>query len=66
MEKGTGLPVNLTQFRGIIAILQWWSFNVLVIIMNKWIFQVGNSNSHTCLVPMFVPLPTMSPSVFVL
>ncbi|KAI8550995.1 hypothetical protein RHMOL_Rhmol06G0150200 [Rhododendron molle] len=26
--------------RSIIAILQWWGFNVTVIIMNKWIFQV--------------------------
>ncbi|KAL2503570.1 GDP-mannose transporter GONST5 [Abeliophyllum distichum] len=25
--------------RSILAILQWWSFNVTVIIMNKWIFQ---------------------------
>jgi hypothetical protein len=26
--------------RGILSVLQWWGFNVLVIIMNKWIFQV--------------------------
>lgn len=26
-------------FRAVIAILQWWGFNVAVIIMNKWIFQ---------------------------
>jgi drug/metabolite transporter (DMT)-like permease len=39
MDKGTSLPVSLTQLRGIVAILQWWAFNVLVIIMNKWIFQ---------------------------
>ncbi|KAK7275659.1 hypothetical protein RIF29_16780 [Crotalaria pallida] len=26
-------------FRSLLAILQWWSFNVTVIIMNKWIFQ---------------------------
>ncbi|XP_043722482.1 UDP-galactose transporter 1-like [Telopea speciosissima] len=26
-------------FRAILAILQWWGFNVTVIIMNKWIFQ---------------------------
>ncbi|KAL2467729.1 GDP-mannose transporter GONST5 [Forsythia ovata] len=25
--------------RSILAIFQWWSFNVTVIIMNKWIFQ---------------------------
>nr|GMD05880.1 UDP-galactose transporter 1 [Ipomoea batatas] len=28
-----------TMIRSIIAILQWWFFNVAVIIMNKWIFQ---------------------------
>ena len=27
--------------RSIIAIVQWWGFNVTVIIMNKWIFQVS-------------------------
>lgn len=26
--------------RSVLAILQWWGFNVTVIIMNKWIFQV--------------------------
>ncbi|KAL8216208.1 hypothetical protein R6Q57_023045 [Mikania cordata] len=26
-------------FRSVFAIFQWWSFNVAVIIMNKWIFQ---------------------------
>ncbi|KAG1328074.1 putative UDP-galactose transporter 1 [Cocos nucifera] len=26
-------------FRAVLAILQWWGFNVTVIIMNKWIFQ---------------------------
>lgn len=26
--------------RSILAILQWWGFNVTVIIINKWIFQV--------------------------
>lgn len=26
--------------RSILAIVQWWGFNVTVIIMNKWIFQV--------------------------
>ncbi|KAJ4950763.1 hypothetical protein NE237_027595 [Protea cynaroides] len=26
-------------FRPLLAILQWWGFNVTVIIMNKWIFQ---------------------------
>ncbi|CAN0893295.1 GDP-mannose transporter GONST5 [Linum grandiflorum] len=28
-----------TVFRSLLAILQWWGFNVTVIIMNKWIFQ---------------------------
>ncbi|XP_031496135.2 UDP-galactose transporter 1-like isoform X13 [Nymphaea colorata] len=28
-----------TGFRAILSILQWWAFNVTVIIMNKWIFQ---------------------------
>lgn len=28
-----------TVIRSIFAILQWWGFNVAVIIMNKWIFQ---------------------------
>ncbi|KAL8125163.1 hypothetical protein AgCh_012730 [Apium graveolens] len=27
-------------FKSIFAILQWWGFNVPVIIINKWIFQV--------------------------
>ncbi|KAK1310934.1 hypothetical protein QJS10_CPA08g00688 [Acorus calamus] len=26
--------------RSVLAILQWWGFNVTVIIMNKWIFQL--------------------------
>ncbi|PKI38432.1 hypothetical protein CRG98_041131 [Punica granatum] len=26
-------------FRSLLAIVQWWAFNVTVIIMNKWIFQ---------------------------
>jgi hypothetical protein len=42
MEKGSSLVSGLTQLRGVVAILQWWGFNVLVIIMNKWIFQVGD------------------------
>lgn len=33
MEEGS-------VFRSLLAILQWWGFNVTVIIMNKWIFQV--------------------------
>ncbi|KAJ0969502.1 hypothetical protein J5N97_022379 [Dioscorea zingiberensis] len=28
--------------RSVLAILQWWGFNVTVIIMNKWIFQKLN------------------------
>lgn len=40
MEKGSSLPIGPAQFRGLLAILQWWAFNVLVIITNKWIFQV--------------------------
>uniref|UniRef100_A0A6M2EYC9 Sugar phosphate transporter domain-containing protein n=1 Tax=Populus davidiana TaxID=266767 RepID=A0A6M2EYC9_9ROSI len=30
---------QLSVFRSVLAILQWWGFNVTVIIMNKWIFQ---------------------------
>lgn len=36
-----GVPIGRTQLRGVLAVLQWWGFNVLVIIMNKWIFQVS-------------------------
>uniref|UniRef100_A0A2P2M104 GDP-mannose transporter GONST5 n=1 Tax=Rhizophora mucronata TaxID=61149 RepID=A0A2P2M104_RHIMU len=25
--------------RSLLAIVQWWAFNVTVIVMNKWIFQ---------------------------
>ncbi|XP_023523705.1 UDP-galactose transporter 1 [Cucurbita pepo subsp. pepo] len=28
-----------STIRSLVAILQWWGFNVTVIIMNKWIFQ---------------------------
>lgn len=31
--------LNWGFFRSLLAILQWWGFNVTVIIMNKWIFQ---------------------------
>lgn len=48
MEKGSSLVSGLTQLRGVVAILQWWGFNVLVIIMNKWIFQVGDSVFWIC------------------
>lgn len=33
------LLCNWTQFRAFLAIIQWWGFNVTVIVMNKWIFQ---------------------------
>ncbi|KAG6505180.1 UDP-galactose transporter 1-like [Zingiber officinale] len=31
--------LHLGMLRAVLAILQWWGFNVTVIIMNKWIFQ---------------------------
>lgn len=37
MEEG--LVCQWSVFRSLLAILQWWAFNVTVIIMNKWIFQ---------------------------
>ncbi|GJN25924.1 hypothetical protein PR202_gb13810 [Eleusine coracana subsp. coracana] len=39
MEDG-GKAGGLGTLRAVLAILQWWGFNVTVIIMNKWIFQV--------------------------
>ncbi|BAF16278.1 UDP-galactose transporter 1 [Oryza sativa Japonica Group] len=36
-EAGTG--GGLGNLRALLAILQWWGFNVTVIIINKWIFQ---------------------------
>ncbi|CAL9094805.1 unnamed protein product [Musa acuminata var. zebrina] len=30
---------NWGMLRAVLSILQWWAFNVTVIIMNKWIFQ---------------------------
>lgn len=36
MEEGL---CNWSVFRSLLAIVQWWAFNVTVIIMNKWIFQ---------------------------
>ncbi|CAM8917268.1 unnamed protein product [Rhodiola kirilowii] len=30
---------NVVVIRSLLAILQWWGFNVTVIIINKWIFQ---------------------------
>lgn len=42
MEEGKTAfgTLNWTMVRAILAIIQWWGFNVTVIIMNKWIFQV--------------------------
>ncbi|MCL7030775.1 hypothetical protein MKW94_018408 [Papaver nudicaule] len=37
MEEGKFFQWSV--FRSLLAILQWWGFNVTVIIMNKWIFQ---------------------------
>ncbi|GLT47103.1 hypothetical protein SLA2020_208220 [Shorea laevis] len=37
MEEG--LLCQWSVFRSLLAILQWWGFNVTVIIINKWIFQ---------------------------
>ncbi|KAK7301355.1 hypothetical protein RJT34_12218 [Clitoria ternatea] len=37
MEEG--LICQWSVFRSLLAILQWWAFNVTVIIINKWIFQ---------------------------
>ncbi|TKY56160.1 UDP-galactose transporter 1 [Spatholobus suberectus] len=37
MEEG--LVCQWSVFRSLLAILQWWAFNVTVIIINKWIFQ---------------------------
>jgi hypothetical protein len=34
---------GLGTMRALLAILQWWGFNVTVIIINKWIFQVPRS-----------------------
>ncbi|CAL1362263.1 unnamed protein product [Linum trigynum] len=38
MEDKTALSQG-SVFRSLLAIVQWWGFNVTVIIMNKWIFQ---------------------------
>ncbi|WZZ80772.1 hypothetical protein YC2023_101344 [Brassica napus] len=38
MEDGS-LWHQWSLVRSLLAILQWWGFNVTVIIMNKWIFQ---------------------------
>lgn len=41
MEEGKAAfgTLNWAMVRAILAIIQWWGFNVTVIIMNKWIFQ---------------------------
>nr|DAD39657.1 TPA_asm: hypothetical protein HUJ06_013980 [Nelumbo nucifera] len=41
-----------SMFRALLSIVQWWGFNVTVIIMNKWIFQVS---IRVLLLPKFVP-----------
>ncbi|KAK9167597.1 hypothetical protein Scep_002788 [Stephania cephalantha] len=38
MEEG-GVLCQWSVIRSVLAIIQWWGFNVTVIIMNKWIFQ---------------------------
>ncbi|GAA0162440.1 secondary carrier transporter [Lithospermum erythrorhizon] len=38
MEEG-GRMCQWSVIRALLAVLQWWSFNVTVVIMNKWIFQ---------------------------
>jgi hypothetical protein len=50
MEGGGG-GGGLGTMRAVLAILQWWGFNVTVIIINKWIFQVpplSHLPSHGC------------------
>jgi hypothetical protein len=42
---------NWGVIRSLLAILQWWGFNVTVIIMNKWIFQVPSLPSILLLSP---------------
>ncbi|KAJ3681486.1 hypothetical protein LUZ60_015975 [Juncus effusus] len=41
MEEGKAAigMASWSMIRAILAIVQWWGFNVTVIIMNKWIFQ---------------------------
>lgn len=47
-----GVLCQWSVFRSLLAIVQWWGFNVTVIIMNKWIFQV----SRFATIPRFAPL----------
>ena len=44
-EAGTG--GGLGNLRALLAILQWWGFNVTVIIINKWIFQFKSKELYT-------------------
>ena len=44
MEDGGKAPASLGTLRAVLAILQWWGFNVTVIIINKWIFQVRHAH----------------------
>lgn len=46
--------------RGILSVLQWWGFNVLVIIMNKWIFQVCIFSLSLSSLPSENPLNDLS------
>ncbi|GJN39918.1 hypothetical protein PR202_gb29072 [Eleusine coracana subsp. coracana] len=39
MTADDGKMGNAATIRAVLAIIQWWGFNVTVIIMNKWIFQ---------------------------
>lgn len=43
MEEGRKRLCDWAMIRSLFAILQWWAFNVTVIITNKWIFQVCSS-----------------------
>ena len=42
--------------RSLLAIVQWWGFNVTVIIMNKWIFQVSSQFHLSDFSPSFAIL----------
>jgi hypothetical protein len=53
-EAGTG--GGLGNLRALLAILQWWGFNVTVIIINKWIFQVQISSLSLDPSPSFLSL----------
>lgn len=44
---------HLAMVRAVLSILQWWAFNVTVIIMNKWIFQVWFLCSDSVIFPPF-------------